>query len=193
MLLRDVLATELLTYRGVAPRRDVSTVLAPFERLTNAPELAVWDAVSAQALRLCHAQSAGVSIFADPRYHELTWVSACGELAEYKSRRFPQRHSLCGVVFESRAAQLFVEPHRYFQWIAQAGVTIDEGLVVPLVSGERMYGTLWAMTHEPVHSFDAADEATLIMLGEAATEYLARHRPNSAADAIAHADGFTRP
>ncbi len=180
MQLRDVLATELLSLRNASPRSDVATVLAPFEHLDAGSELAIWDAVSAQVLELCRAQSAGVSIFADARYDELTWVSTTGTLADFRQRRFPQRHSLCGVVFELRSTQLFVEPHRYFQWIAQAGVTIDEGLVVPLVSGERLYGTIWAMTHEPVHHFTAADEAMLAMLGDAATQYLAQHRAKAA-------------
>lgn len=189
MLLSDILATEQLALRPSAGRPDVATVLAPFSGSGPTNPFDIWDAVSNQALRLCHAHSAGVSIFADARYDELTWVSTAGALAQYRLRRFPQRHSLCGVVFGLKATQLFVAPHRHFQWMEQAGVIADECLIVPLVTTDGMYGTVWVVTHEPAHQFTAADADVLALLGAAATRHIARHHRPGPDDPYAQATG----
>jgi uncharacterized membrane protein YjjP (DUF1212 family) len=73
------------------------------------------------------------------------------------------------VSLERRSSQLFVKPHLYFQWIAQAGVTISEGLVVPLFDGPEIYGTIWAMFHISQRHFSGTDAIILEMLGQAAT------------------------
>ena len=175
MLLEEVLATERLAVLDPNRPVDKQALLAPFAQLQSSTESEVWDAVTEQVRALCGAESAGISIFADRRYDELTWVSVVGELAPYATRRFPRRHSLCGVSLERRSAQLFVKPHLYFQWIAQAGVTISEGLVAPLFSGDDIYGTIWAMFHTPHRHFSGTDALILTTLGEAATTLNAAH------------------
>lgn len=171
MQLKNVLATELLNVR-VAERQQVvdqTQVTAALGTLDGHDMSALWDAVTTRALLWCHAQSAGVSIFADPRYDELTWTSVAGHLEQFATRRYPRRHSLCGVCLDKRATQLFIRPHLYFQWIAQAGVRISEALVVPLWSGDAIYGTVWVMAHDEGRRFTADDARILTMLGNTAT------------------------
>lgn len=168
MLLKDVLATNLLLVR---PVREVNTeadaqIAAALLAAKPQGRMAVWTEVSRLAKLLCKAQSAGVSIFANGQCDELTWMAVSGTLQLFASRRFPRRHSLCGVCFEHAAPQLFINPHLYFEWIAQAGITISEGLVAPLANEESIYGTVWLMTRDDQRYFDAEDARLLGLLGK---------------------------
>ncbi|HEY0064694.1 MAG TPA: hypothetical protein VGC21_21435 [Telluria sp.] len=79
---------------------------------------------------------------------ELTWIEISGELAQFKGRRFPRRHSMCDVCFRTAQSQLFVRPQLHFRWMADNGIFVNEALITPLRGGraELFLGTLWAVT-----------------------------------------------
>lgn len=91
------------------------------------------------------ADSVGISIF-DEQKDELTWAAISGELAPFEGRRFPRRHSMCGVCFQTAQSQLFVQPHRFFEWMSMSGIFAEEALITPL-RGQRQlfFGTMWAI------------------------------------------------
>ena len=150
MPLEDVIATELLSKRQPMPEQ-----LAALEAMRDeagAPGSLSMDTGCRLAMKACHAESAGVSLFSHSRYDELTWIATSGHLARFEGRRFPQRHSMCGVCFARDAPQLFLKPHKHFQWMEMAGIGIREALVVPLKSQSgQFHGTLWVMTHAKDH------------------------------------------
>ncbi|HEX8612088.1 MAG TPA: hypothetical protein VF800_12445 [Telluria sp.] len=112
------------------------------------------------ALVRCSAQSAGVSIFDNNDLDELTWGAAVGALAPYEGRRFPRSNSPCGLCFAYRSTQLFVQPHRYFAWMAQNNVHISEALVTPLIGQfGAFYGTIWVMSHDDTDIHFNLDDA----------------------------------
>ena len=169
MLLTDIIATEQLPARDPGVQLDAESICAPLTTLHARDPKLVWDAVTEQMCSLCDAESAGVSIFADFRHDELTWFSTAGKAAPFQGRRYPRRHSMCGVAFARGQTELFLRPHLYFQWMAQAGMTIREGLVVPLLSGGEIYGATWLMTHRRKKEFTLQDARVLELLGQAAT------------------------
>ncbi len=150
MELEDVVATDLLS-----KRHPMSAQLAALEAMRaepGAPGSLSIEAGCGIAMEACHAESAGVSLFSHSRYNELTWIATSGRLARFEGRRFPQRHSMCGVCFARDAPQLFLKPHKYFQWMEMAGIGIREALVVPLKNQSGAFlGTLWVMTHAKDH------------------------------------------
>lgn len=170
MLLSDTLATELLCTRE-RERSLQPGALAP-PAATARPDaddaLGAIRARCAQAMALCGAQSAGVSIFNNAHHDELAWIATCGVLSPFEGLHFVRRDSMCGICFEYREAQLFLRPQRYFNWMQQACIVVEEALVVPLFGPYgALYGTLWAMTHDSggVH-FDRRDAQALAELGK---------------------------
>ena len=154
MPLADILATELLTTRPVTP---------PFPTLTPELEpdvsaLGKIRKICTTARQRCGADTVGVSIFHHPHYEELTWIAVVGEGEDFQGRRYPLRHSMCGVCFDLEAPQLFIEAQRYFQWLDLASIRIAEGLVVPLrTPSGHFYGTIWMAAHAPPRQFNDAD------------------------------------
>jgi hypothetical protein len=147
MRLSDVLATPVLAEREhghPAISGDASFDTAVRQDDKRSPI----GLIVADAMAVCGAQSAGISVFRRSVPDELTWIFAIGTLAEFQGRRFPLRHSICGVCFDYGSTQLFARPHRYFRWMAQAGISITETLVTPLTSVDgSLYGTIWTMYH----------------------------------------------
>jgi hypothetical protein len=162
MRLADVLATPVLAERDrrrLAIAGDESFDIPVRQDDKRSPI----GLIVADVMAVCDAQSAGVSVFRRSVPDELTWIFAIGRLAEFQGRRFPLRHSICGVCFDYGSTQLFARPHRYFRWMEQAGISISETLVTPLVSVDgSLYGTIWTMCHSgPSRGFDIADALAL--------------------------------
>lgn len=174
MPLSDVLATNLLAFRrGDQDQRSKAVeASAAVDLSSNINFTSVCRLLANEALRLCRAESAGITIFDKNGKDELTWITIAGALSEFEGRRFPRRHSLCGISFDTKEIQLFIEPHRYFQWMRDAGITIDEALVCPLFGPEEnLYGTIWTMTHEDqTKQFEQPDARILMQLAAVAGE-----------------------
>jgi hypothetical protein len=189
MSLSEIIATDQLHSR---PCRHAATPPADsVARVVPQDGVSLREALRArceEALRRCAAQSAGISIFDSDDLDELTWAATVGVLAPYEGRRFPRSDSPCGLCFSYRNTQLFLQPHRYFQWMAQNGVMINEALVAPLIGQfGAFYGTIWVMSHDdPDIHFNLDDAAVLADLsrGLASTIRLNQIGPASAGDAL---------
>lgn len=141
VLLSDVLATYRLALRE--PRLPRSS-----QELNRWPPLDQTLHGLLESARLATgADSVGVSVF-NENMDELTWVDIVGELAHHKGQSIPRRNSMCDVCFQTAQAQLFITPHRFFEWMAPAGLLVNEALVTPIRGGSQFYfGTLWAVVN----------------------------------------------
>jgi hypothetical protein len=176
MQLTDVLGTKQLVDRGSSKPHDPGPLLASLDQILAAKGNERFAGVSESLLNLFEAESAGVSIFTSPRHDELTWVAAAGKLAEFRTRRFPRRHSVCGTCLTLGTAQFFVKPHLYFRWLGQAGVHVREWLVAPLRSDEKSFGTIWVALHKGPRRFTSGDADALTDVGNRAAEILRSSR-----------------
>lgn len=112
--------------------------------------------------------AAGASILDNNGSDELTWVVALGACAQFEERRFPRRHSMCGVCFDLKSLQLFERPHRYFKWMSFAGLIFEEVLVCPVVSADgTVFGTIWVVSELGTKERFSFRDATLLELGAA--------------------------
>ena len=163
--LRDVLATEDL---AEAARSTIASAVTRDDAFLRFPDDATLHHIVAVARTACSADSAGISLFDNRARDELRWAVVEGDLAGFESRRFPLRHSLCGVCFDRRSTQLFKRPHRYFQWMALNDIFIELGLVHPVVDISGAFiGTIWVMTNEDSSTQFSTDAvATLAVLAE---------------------------
>jgi signal transduction histidine kinase len=120
------------------------------------------------ALELCCAGSAGLSLFETlPDGQRIfRWVCLAGQFKPYTGGTTPANFSPCGVTLERDAPQLFAYPERHFPYLAEAGLPIVEGLVIPIYVGTESPGTLWIVTHDDECKFDAEDVRVLTSLAE---------------------------
>ncbi|NHZ96003.1 hypothetical protein [Massilia sp. CCM 8734] len=161
MSVSEIIATNQLELR---PRKHAGhPVMRGMPRVVAQDGVTLRDALRArceEALLRCSAQSAGISIFDNNDFDELTWAATAGALAPYEGRRFPRSNSPCGLCFSYRSTQLFVRPHQYFHWMAENNVHINEALVTPLIGQfGAFYGTIWVMSHDDMDIHFNRDDA----------------------------------
>ena len=150
MELSDFLITDELAVRPRSARRAENLALTvPVQLMgANAAIEAALAGRCRQAIELCGAHSAGISMFSPSGFDTLTWLGVSGELAPFDQHVFPRDHSPCGICFTYRSAQLFRHAHVYFPWLAKIGIFIEELLVVPIQGPfGAFFGTMWVVTH----------------------------------------------
>ena len=98
------------------------------------------------ALELCGASSAGVSVLEGSRFR---WLGLKGVLATFEGETTPRDFSPCGVCLDQSRTILMERPERVYGWIADAGISIPEVLLVPLsLQDSGPLGTLWVVAGE---------------------------------------------
>lgn len=156
----------------------ISDVLATYQLVLREPrlpggrkELGSWppknqtlQGLLESARRATGADSVGISLF-DESLDDLTWIAIAGDLEKLTGEKIPRRNSMCDVCFQTAQSQLFIQPHRYFDWMAAAGLVVKEALVTPIRGGSQFYfGTLWAVANaESLTEFTAAHLGMLKM------------------------------
>lgn len=161
MTLEEILITEELNVRKsrqpnvFAERRGFNTIArrVPYGRA------AVLQTICEQALDLCVADSAGVSLLVTSENGKrFSWETLLGLLAPFAGGSAPLDHSPCGVCVELGTAQLFRRPERYFRWMQQAGMSFCELLVIPMYQDAHVpLGAVWIVSHDNERIFDAED------------------------------------
>ena len=128
--------------------------------------LQMLDALALEALKLCAAGSAGISILDQSKgtASQFRWHALAGAWAPYLDAVMPRDHSPCGLVLERKAPQLMRDPGTYYEYVDQISPKCREVLLVPLYSGHEPVGTIWAVQHDPASHFDAEDERLLTSL-----------------------------
>jgi len=71
----------------------------------------------------------------------------------------------CRLVLASNEVLLFQRPERYYTHLMPISPPIEELLLAPFHVEGRAMGTIWAMAHDPVRTFDAEDARLLQDLG----------------------------
>ncbi|WP_310065199.1 HWE histidine kinase domain-containing protein [Paraburkholderia caledonica] len=110
-----------------------------------------------RAMLMTGATSAGISAF-EPQEGTagiFRWRHLRGKLAPFEGGTTPRNYSPCGVCLDRFEPTLTRHPERHYSWIAEAGVSCPEVLLVPLyVAHGQPLGTLWIVSEEEGH-FDS--------------------------------------
>jgi len=140
------------TSRGPDYASENRALLALIESMRDAPD-SILETLSATALQLCGAQSAGLSLLDDQR-QRFRWAGVVGRWAEHTGGGTPREFGPCGTVLDLGTPQLFNRPERHFAYLASVEPYIDEGLLLPFsVNGEAV-GTIWVIAHDERCRFD---------------------------------------
>ncbi len=97
------------------------------------------------AMEMTDGVSAGLSLYEEePAPGVFRWRWLHGLLAPFEGTTVPRDFSPCGATLDRNDVVLLAHPERVYTWIAEAGLTIPEVLLVPLYLGGTVpLGTLW--------------------------------------------------
>jgi RNA polymerase sigma factor (sigma-70 family) len=108
------------------------------------------------AIELCSAGSGGVSVIEDSETGPLfRWQALAGEVERFEGGSTPRDWSPCGECLRARRAVLYSRPARYFTYFESLQPPIEEGLVIPVLSGSEPLATIWIVSHNPASRFNA--------------------------------------
>lgn len=164
--------TEIVITGDLASRpsreRDLVGEIEALRELTRALGRSPRDALDVlcrQAMALCRAESAGVSIEEPDVFR---WHATAGGLSSFQGGTMPRNFCPCGVVVESRSVQLMERMIRHYAYVDRLGLHLQEVLLVPFFHADKAVGTLWVVAHSPGKQFDSEDSRLLHVLAAAA-------------------------
>jgi two-component sensor histidine kinase len=111
------------------------------------------------AMELTDGVAAGLSLYEEEQDGPgiFRWQHLCGSLAVFEGTTTPRDDSPCGVTLDQARPVLTRHSERGYRWIADAGITLPEVLLVPLfLGGPEPLGTLWVVSDTESH-FDSGD------------------------------------
>jgi len=186
-----VLVTQNLTSRParVADARAEARALHALARAFDETPQAALDALMREALALCLPSgngTTGVSLLEGQGEAALfRWTAMAGRLAQHVGGTTPRAFSPCGVCLDHDAPVLFSRPDTYFTYFLATGLPFVEGLVLPFRVDGVAAGTIWIVSHDDSHGFDAEDVRIMASLADFTGAAYAALRAREALDATA--------
>lgn len=139
-----------------------------------------------EALELCRAGTAGISIIEDEDKAEVfRWHALSGALSPHLWGTTPRSFSPCGTVVDRNSVLLMTRPERHFRYFADVRPEIVEALLIPFTVNGRTIGTVWVVMHDEHRHFELEDERLVKDLGDFAA---AAYTVHSALDASKEID-----
>lgn len=104
------------------------------------------------AMSMTGGETAGISIYEAEPVPIFRWHHLRGELARFNNATTPRHHSPCGVTLDRTRPVLMQYVERVYEWVAAAGISLPEVLLVPIFIGSKEpVGTLWISSNQPGH------------------------------------------
>lgn len=143
-----------------------SALLALAQKLGESPKAALQE-LTHQAVRVCGAGSAGISIAETHEGQDVfRWHAVAGQLSAHVNGTLPRHFSPCGAVLDRDEPILMGALSRHYDYVAQLGLEFPEVLLVPFYHDGVAIGTIWAASHSPEKSFDLEDLRVLKSLAQ---------------------------
>jgi PAS domain S-box-containing protein len=159
-----VLSTADLSRRSTRPpdyQAETKALLALVKVLRQSPEQ-VLQVLADTLLRLCGGDSAGVNLLEEDAERKVfRWHAVAGSWSRYRWNTTPRDDSPSGVTLDRNRTLLFSRPHRHFTQFAGLEPLPTEALFTPISVGGQPVGTVWVVTHDGQHPFDAEDRRVL--------------------------------
>ena len=165
--LEEVIANDLLQSRPApsidpAVERDVISVLSN-GILTGSERML--ELLADHALRLCRAQSAGISLedlaVSPPVFR---WRATAGRLEAFVNGTMPHHFSPCTETVTRNQVLLMREPVRHYPYVRALGIPMTEVLLAPFTVEAKPVGTVWVVMHDESRRFDQEDARMLVLL-----------------------------
>lgn len=178
--LQEVLITEQLSLRSSREpdyKSEVESIHGLTKALTDSPSSILQELVDA-ALKLCRADSAGISIAeVDGDKEHFRWCALAGRMSHLINATLPRYFSPCGEVLSQARPLLMKDPGKYYSFITDIDIPMEEVLLVPFKVNGSFGGTVWAISHQIEREFEAEDLRLLESLADfASVAYQAHHQ-----------------
>jgi len=171
--LTSVISTAELDRRPSRPAdyaAENRALVALAQALTTSPE-GILQMLADTAFTLCRADSAGISLL-DASNRTFHWPAVAGEWASHVGGGTPRDFGPCGTVLDENAPLLFSHPERDFPYFADVKPLLEEALLIPFYVDGEPVGTIWVVSHDRSHRFEAEDLRVMTSLAAfAATAY----------------------
>jgi len=168
----DVLITSELTSRPSRPpdyEAQSQAMLELGDELRINPAN-VLHKVAELAMKLCHADSAGISILESEDEREIfRWHAIAGGFAPNLYGSMPRNSSPSGTVIACDQAMLFNEPDRFYAELCRVSPRVYECLLAPWPAQGKPEGTLWVVAHTPERRFELEDARIVQILARFAS------------------------
>ncbi len=167
--LKDVVISDELLSRRIHTIQTRVEIRAMYELADllaqGAP--ALLKRLAQMAVELCNAGSGGISMLETGfDGNELfRWRALAGELEKHEGGSTPRQWSPCGQCLQAAKPMLYSYPSRYFTYFQEVDTVIVEGLVIPMYADGKPIGTIWIISHDERHHFDAEDVRIMTSLG----------------------------
>ncbi|CAM5762858.1 histidine kinase [Labrys miyagiensis] len=130
---------------------EKASLLDLAHQMANAPDQLLPRFVE-RAMEIAGGRAAGLSLLENAAGEIFVWRHVKGELRQFSGTRIPRSDSLCGAALNHNATVLARHPERLYPWLAEAGLSIPEVLLVPLYFGDvEPIGTLWIVAPAERH------------------------------------------
>ena len=154
--------TLVTTSLGMRPHRppDFAAENGALHQLARALTVSLATASKAladAALALCGGGSAGISLLAHDADGApcVRWIAISGDIEASVDTSIALEESPDGVTLELGSVQLFEYPQRHFVSLTRMVPEVIEQLIAPIPGQPEPWGTLWVMSHNEHHRFDA--------------------------------------
>ena len=169
-LQEEVIITDLLWNRPSRPaglNREIEAFRVLGREMLTQDPASVLNSLIGHAIRLCKAESAGISLLERKQGGEqiFRWVAATGAMATYIGGTTPRDFSPSAICLERNCAQLFSHPERYYTYLNRV-LPMTELLLIPLYADTEGLGTLWVACHDTRRKFDREDVRILSSLAD---------------------------
>ena len=168
--LESVLRTEELSLRSARPP-DYATenraLTKLVQGLADSPHT-ILQTLTDTILEALRAGSAGISLLSkdETSFH---WPAISGEWSEHIGGGTPRDFGPCGDVLDCKIPMLFNRLERRYSYFQAVQPAVEEALLVPFFIAGKAVGTIWVVTHNERHLFDAEDLRLLESLGRFAS------------------------
>ncbi len=139
----DIVATDSFWRRTSRPASldaEVRALLELGRAMAARDPGALLARISAYALELCKAESAGFSILETGDGPEIfRWTATSGRMRAFQGGTTPAHFSPCGVCLERNSPQLFKHPEKFYSYLEPIA-PIAELLLIPMHDGQPGWG-----------------------------------------------------
>jgi PAS domain S-box-containing protein len=170
--LESILCTEELNRRPMRSpdyQTENAALVSLAQALAESPRT-ILQLLADKILEVFQAGSAGISLLTkEDGGKRFFWPAISGAWKPHIGGGTPRDFGPCGDVLDHDVPLLFQHIERRYTYFHAVTPAAEEALLVPFYTGGKAVGTIWAVTHDDRHKFDAEDMRQLVSLGRFAS------------------------
>jgi PAS domain S-box-containing protein len=169
--LESILCTDELSRRPSRPpdyEKENRALTALIQALADSPN-DILQTLANTILEILDCGSAGISLLTRDGGKRFYWPAIAGDWKQHIGGGTPRDFGPCGDVLDCNRPLLFKHVERRYTYFEPVKPAVEEALLVPFYLAGKAVGTVWAVTHDQRHRFDAEDERQLETLARFAS------------------------